>query len=97
MTSDAADPDDAAPRTLQAPVREILASLNALSLSEMSRVEAELIRAQSALMSLGQDDLGARVAEAREALRLGNVKEFRRAISNVTARLGHVHARSNRT
>ena len=73
-----------------APVREILAALNALSLSELSRVETELARAQSALMALGQDDLGARVGEAREALRTGNVKEFRRAISNVTARLGHV-------
>ena len=91
MTSDAVGPDETGPETAcQAPVREILAALNALSLGEISRVDLELARAQSALNSLDQGELGTRIGEAREALRTGNLKEFRRAISNVTARLGHI-------
>ena len=71
-------------------IRAILACLNSLSLGEISRVRVELSRASSSLAALGQPELAARVTEAAAALASGNVKEYRRAISNVTARLGHV-------
>jgi hypothetical protein len=80
-------PTDPAARTA---IRGILASLNALRLGEMSHLRAELARAEDALAGLGQADLAGRVAEARQALATGQIKEFRRAIANVTARLGHV-------
>lgn len=71
-------------------IREILACLNSLSLGEISRVRVELARASGSLTALGQSELATRVTEAAAALAAGNVKEYRRAISNVTARLGHV-------
>ena len=71
-------------------IREILACLNSLSLGEISRVRIELARASGSLAAIGQSELAARVDEATAALVSGNVKEYRRAISNVTARLGHL-------
>ena len=71
-------------------IREILAVLNALSLGELSRVYTALDRAEAGLQGFGAPDLATRVAEGRAALRAGDVKEFRRAVSNVTARLGHL-------
>lgn len=71
-------------------VREILALLNSLSLGEIGRVRAELASAAASLEALGQPELALRVAEAGHALAGGNLKEYRRALSNVTARLGHV-------
>ena len=71
-------------------VREVLAMLNAVSLGELAKVDAELARAQAALAVLRQDELAERVGEARRSLAAGDLKEFRRAVSNVTARLGHV-------
>lgn len=70
--------------------REIIALLNALSLGELTSVERELSRAREALLDLGQAELGERVEEARRELQAGRLKEFRRAVATVTARLGHV-------
>lgn len=69
---------------------EILALLNALSTNELSRLEQDLARAEAALGDLGHADLGGRLGDARAFLRGGDVKGFRRAIANVTARLGHL-------
>ena len=74
----------------QTATSEILALLNALSTNELSRLDRDLERAEKALIDLGQPDLGERLGLARESLRGGDVREFRRAVANVTARLGHL-------
>jgi len=70
--------------------REVIVLLNSLPLNELSRVESELARARDALHGMGQPDLGDRVEEARRDLRAGRLKDFRRTVATVTARLGHV-------
>jgi hypothetical protein len=71
-------------------VREALAILNGLSVAELGRLHREIERARAVLDSAGQGELAARLAEGAAALRAGDTREFRRAISNVTARLGHL-------
>jgi len=71
-------------------IREILATLNALSLNEVSRVHGQIDHAREVLARLGQPDLEARLTEAQRSLRAGEMREFRRGIANVTARLGHL-------
>lgn len=71
-------------------VKEVLTALNSLSVGELSRLQDDLRRARETLASLGQDELSERVGAAQEALRRGDMKEFRRALANVTARLGHL-------
>ena len=70
--------------------RDVLAILNSISVNELGRVDADLARAETALGDMGESELGARVAEARRSLKAGDVREFRRAVANVTARLGHL-------
>lgn len=70
--------------------REIIVMLNSLPLNELSRVEGELLRARQALTEMGQAELGDEVEAARCRLREGRIKEFRRSVATVTARLGHV-------
>ena len=70
--------------------REVIVILNSLPLNELSRVDGELERAREALLGMGQEELGQRVEEARRRLREGQLKDFRRTVATVTARLGHV-------
>jgi hypothetical protein len=70
--------------------RAVLKVLNSLSLGELSRVGRDLDAAREALLGLGHPELGERLAEAQRSLRGGDVREFRRALANVTARLGHL-------
>ena len=70
--------------------KELLAQLNNLQLGELSAVDGELGRASVALEAMGQSELGSRVEEARVCLKAGNIREFRRALANVTAKLGHL-------
>lgn len=70
--------------------KDVLAILNSLHVGELSRLRAELERARLLLAEMGQDELAARLQEAQDALRRGDMKEFRRALANVTARVGHV-------
>ncbi len=70
--------------------KNVLARLNGLRLGELGQVDGELGRAGEALAELGEEGLRLRVEEARESLRKGDLREFRRALANVTARLGHL-------
>lgn len=70
--------------------RGVISLLNSLSVAELSRVHGDLARAREALDALGQPELGALVESAAASLRSGDVRGFRRAISTVTARLGHL-------
>ena len=71
-------------------VKEALAILNSLQLGELSRLQGDLERVRRMLADLGSAELEQRVQEAQAALRQGDMKEFRRALANVTARLGHL-------
>ena len=70
--------------------KEVLSQLNGLKLGELSAVDVELVRAGEALEAMGQPDLSGRVQEARRCLKSGNLREFRRALATVTAKLGHL-------
>ena len=70
--------------------KEVLTELNSLQLGELSRVDTQLARAGRALRELGEEELSGRVEDARTCLKSGDLKEFRRALANVTARLGHL-------
>lgn len=70
--------------------KDVLALLNGLKLGELGRVDGELLRAGAALDELGQEELRRRVEDARKSLKAGDIKEFRRSLATVTARLGHL-------
>jgi hypothetical protein len=70
--------------------RGVITLLNSLDLGEIGRVTRELEAAEAALLELGLPELGARLQEAGRKLRGGDVREFRRALAQVTAKLGHV-------
>lgn len=70
--------------------REALAVLNALSMSEIGRLHGQVDRVRATLDGAGQEDLATRLEEGQRCLRAGDPKGFRRAVSNVTARLGHL-------
>jgi len=71
-------------------VRDALAILNSLQVGELGRLHAEMERARTLLEELGQGELEQRIRDAQLALRRGDMKEFRRALANVTSRLGHL-------
>ena len=70
--------------------KEVLSQLNNLKLGELTAVDGELDRASAALEAMGEPALGERVSEARRCLKAGDIREFRRALANVTAKLGHL-------
>ena len=78
------------PREAGAMAKEVLALLNAISVSEVGRVLDALRNAEAALDGSGHPEMALKLASARRSLVSGDTKEFRRAISNVTARLGHL-------
>lgn len=73
-----------------ATVRDVMRILKSLNLGRLQRVDEELERAGRALDSLGQEELHGRLEQARSSLRAGQLREFRRALATVTARLGHL-------
>ena len=70
--------------------KSILAMLNSMSSGTIGQLQRELQRAQTALSALGQPELEARLGEAGASLLKGDLKEFRRAVANVTAKVGHL-------
>lgn len=71
-------------------VKDVLSILNSLHVGELGRLTADMERARQLLAELGQAELEERIREAQVALRQGDMKEFRRALANVTAKLGHL-------
>jgi ABC-type transport system involved in cytochrome c biogenesis ATPase subunit len=70
--------------------KELLSQLNNLKLGELSAVDGQLGQASEALEALGQVELQGRVDEARRCLKAGKLRDFRKALATVTARLGHL-------
>ncbi|MEM7244193.1 MAG: hypothetical protein AAF533_02550 [Acidobacteriota bacterium] len=71
-------------------ISQVMALLNGLSVGRMDQLQGQLEKARQGLLDLGQDELAARAEDALTSLRRGDLREFRRAIANVTAKLGHV-------
>ncbi len=69
---------------------QVMALLNGLSVGRMDQLRQQLQKARQGLLELGQEELAGRVDDALAALGQGDLREFRRAIANVTAKLGHV-------
>ncbi len=71
-------------------VSQLIAHLNAIQLGDLEAVLAKLDEAGTACRALGHEDLAKRVADARTALRAGDVKGFRRNLETVVSKLGHL-------
>ena len=69
---------------------QIIAVLNSLTLGDLDAVRAKLEEASSACATLGHEELGGIIGEAREALARGDVKLFRKRVETAVARLGHL-------
>jgi len=68
----------------------VIALLNALQLGDLAGIESKLLEARECCLELDEPDLAARLDAAAAALRLGDVKTYRRNVETVVSRLGHL-------
>jgi hypothetical protein len=69
---------------------QLIAFLNAMTRGDLGSIRAKLREAEQACGALGQAELAAKLREAGEALRGGDVKTYRRNLETVVSRLGHL-------
>jgi hypothetical protein len=70
-------------------VDRVIVTLNSLQVGAVDRILIRLDEAQSALQDLAEEELVATLAEARVAIRSGDVPLFRKRVQHVVSRLGH--------
>ena len=70
--------------------REIIVALNSLGVGDLDAIQRKLAAAREALGACGQAELGLRLDEAAAALARGEFTEYRRLVSLVVSRLGHL-------
>ena len=68
----------------------LIALLNSLTLGDLDAIRSKLDEARAECASLGFDEVGAIVADARGALVGGDVKTYRKRVETAIARLGHL-------
>ena len=68
----------------------LIALLNSLTLGDLDAIRAKLDEARAECASLGFDEVGAIVDDARGALVGGDVKTYRKRVETAIARLGHL-------
>ncbi len=73
-------------------VRALFAELNSLSIGDVDGMMKKLDATRAALARMGQEDLAAKVGEARDGLARGDVAAFRKSVLQVLSKLGHVRA-----
>ena len=69
---------------------QLIAFLHALKLGDLDALSAKLREAEGACRELERPDLAACVEEAAAALRLADLKTYRRKLETVVSRLGHL-------
>ena len=69
---------------------QLIASLNALSFGDVDLLKSRLADAADTCRQLGQDDLAALLAEAREGLAVGDLRIYRKRVETVVSKLGHL-------
>ena len=70
--------------------RDIIVSLNSLGVGDLASIRKRLLEAREELRGHGQGDLADRLDEAGLALDRGEMAEYRRLLSLVVSRLGHL-------
>jgi hypothetical protein len=68
----------------------LLSTLNATDVGTLDSIIAKLRQVQGELAAMEQPELAARAGEAVEAIRRGDVTEFKRARAFLQAKLGHL-------
>jgi len=69
---------------------QLIAFLNALRCQDLDSIAAKLDEARSACAALGQVELAQKLEEAGAALRVADVRTYRRNLETVVSRLGHL-------
>jgi len=70
--------------------REIILRLNSLAIGDFDLLRSRLDAARQDLLGLGHADLAASLDEAQRNLSEGKTSEYRRLVSQVVSRLGHL-------
>ena len=68
----------------------ILSTLNATEMGTLESVAEKLRQVEEELRALDQPELAARAAETIQALRLGDVTEFKRGRAFLQSKIGHL-------
>lgn len=72
--------------------RDLIVALNSLGLGDLDVLRGRLGKVLESLAEMGQADLCERLEEALRALDAGQIPEYRRLVSQVVSRLGHLRA-----
>jgi hypothetical protein len=75
---------------MRAAADQVISVLNSIEVGAIERIAGRLEEARRLLADMGQADLVAKLAEADEAIRCGDVPLFRKRLQNVVSRLGHL-------
>jgi hypothetical protein len=69
---------------------QLIAHLNGLTVGDLDSLSARIEAAVAACRALGHDGVAPVLEEARESLRQGDLKTFRKRVETSVARLGHL-------
>jgi hypothetical protein len=70
--------------------REIIVTLNSLGVGDLDGIRRKLETVSSEVRGQGEEELAARLADASAALDRGDLQEYRRILSFVVSRMGHL-------
>ena len=70
--------------------REVIVGLNSLGVGDVGTIRQKIEQAREQMRSRGQEELADRLGEAAGALERGEMTEYRRLVSLVVSRLGHL-------
>ena len=70
--------------------REVIVSLNALGIGDLGSIQSKIETARRQMLESGQEELAGKLDAAAAALERGQFSEYRRLISLVVSRLGHL-------
>ena len=68
----------------------LLATLNATEVGSLDAIAEKMLQVRGGLASLGRDELAGAADSAVEALRRGDVAEFRRGRAFLQSKIGHL-------
>lgn len=70
--------------------REVIVSLNSLGVGDLEALQRKIAVARHEVVAAGEADLAQKLGEASAALEDGRIADFRRLVSLVVSRLGHL-------
>jgi hypothetical protein len=70
--------------------RELIVTLNSLGVGDLDGIRRKLETVSEEVRGQGEEDLAARLADASAALSRGDLPEYRRILSFVVSRMGHL-------